>query len=333
MKRCSIVIPVYNRAALTRQCLDAILESPPEEAEPEIVVVDDGSVDSTSRLLAGYREHVRVVRHERNVGYAGACNDGVKAASGEWVVFLNNDIIPQPGWLDALLRYAYGRVRLGLAGAKLLFPNGRIQHAGVVFAKNRSPHHIYAGFPGVHPAVNKSREFQAVTAACALIRRELFEEVGAFDSAFVNGYEDVDFCFRLRRLGYEVHYCHESVLTHLESATRDHLSDPANFRLFLDRWSEVVYQDDFLYYVEDGLIDIAYWEQFPALLSVSPLLAVLDERATATERLLAERSRQVFEALKENTRLKTELLEAEERVRSGIDEDRSSRTSGAEIND
>jgi GT2 family glycosyltransferase len=333
MKTCSIVIPVYNRAALTRRCLDALLASPPEEAEPEIVVVDDGSSDSTSQLLADYGDHVRVVRHERNVGFAAACNDGVEAASGEWLVFLNNDTIPQPGWLDALLRYAHGRDRLGLVGAKLLFPNGSIQHAGVVFAKNLSPHHIYAGFPGDHPAVNKSREFQAVTAACALIRRELFGEVGAFDAAFLNGYEDVDLCFRLRRLGYEVHYCHESVASHLESATRDFLPDAANFALFLERWSDVVCQDDFLYYVEDGLIDIAYWEKFPALLSVSPLLAVLDERATPTERLLAERSRQVFEALKENARLKTELLEAEERVRSGIDEDRSSRASGAKIYD
>jgi GT2 family glycosyltransferase len=312
MTSCSIVIPVYNAAALTRQCLDALLASPPEDAALEIVVVDDGSSDSTTDLLARYSDHVRVVRHEQNAGFALTCNDGAAVASGEWLVFLNNDTIPQPGWLDALLRYASSRPRAGFVGAKLLFPNGRIQHAGVVFARDRSPHHVYAGFPGEHPAVNKSREFQVVTAACALIRRELFDEAGAFDAAFVNGYEDVDLCLRLRRLGYEIHYCHESVVSHLESVTRDYLADPANFRLFFERWSRDVHQDDFHYYVEDGLIDISYWEQFPALLSVSPLLAVLDERATATERLLAERSRQVHEALKENARLRVELLEARE---------------------
>ncbi len=272
-------------------------------------VVDDGSSDSTAELLADYGERIRVIRHDRNAGFASACNDGAAAASGEWLVFLNNDTIAQPEWLDSLLRYASDRQNIGFLGAKLLFPNGRVQHAGVVFAKNRAPHHVYAGFPADHPAVNKSREFQVVTAACAMIRRELFDEVGRFDPAFVNGYEDVDLCLRLRQLGYEVHYCHESVLYHLESATRDYLSDPANFALFLERWSDVVYEDDFRYYLEDGLIDIAYWEQFPALLSVSPLLAVLDERATATERLLADRSREVFEALKENSRLKIELLE------------------------
>jgi GT2 family glycosyltransferase len=312
MTSCSVVIPVYNQASLTRQCLEALVASPPEAAELELVVVDDASSDSTSQVLADYEGRVRVVRNERNLGFAGACNHGAKCASGEWLVFLNNDTVPQPGWLDALLRYASGRDGIGVVGAKLLFPNGRIQHAGVVFAKSQAPHHIYAGFPADHPAVNKSREYQVVTAACALIRRELFEDAGAFDTAFVNGYEDVDLCLRLRRLGHEIHYCHESVVSHLESATRDYLADPANFRLFLERWSGDVYQDDFRYYVEDGLIDIAYWEQFPALLSVSPLLAVLDERTTATDRLLAERSRELYEALKENTRLRVELLEAKE---------------------
>jgi GT2 family glycosyltransferase len=314
MTSCSVVIPVYNRTALTRQCLDSLLASPPEDAELEIIVVDDASSDRTAEALAEYEERIRVVRHEQNAGFARSCNDGAAAASGDWLVFLNNDTIPEPGWLDALLRYASGRERIGLVGAKLLFPDKRIQHAGVVFAGDRSPHHVYAGFPGDHPAVNKSREYQVVTAACALIRRELFEEAGAFDPSFVNGYEDVDLCLRLRTMGYEIHYCHESVLVHLESATRDYLLDSVNFGLFLERWSDVVYQDDLHYYLEDGLLALSYWEQCPALLAVSPLLAVLDERATTTDRLLAERSRELFALLKENTRLRIELLEAQERA-------------------
>jgi GT2 family glycosyltransferase len=313
---CSIVIPVHNRAALTRQCLDTLFGCPPATAETEIVLVDDCSTDSTADLLVAYGDRIRVVRHERNTGFGVASNDGAAATSGEWLVFLNNDTVPQPGWLDALLAYAAPRDRLGLVGAKLLFPNDTIQHAGVVFSKDRHPRHIYSGFPASHPAVEKSREFQVVTAACALIRRALFVESGCFDPAFVNGYEDVDLCLRLRRLGYEIHYCHESVLYHLESATRDHLLDPQNFRLFLERWAEYVEHDDIRYYMEDRLIDISYWEQFPALVAISPQLAVLDGgRRTETERLLATRSRQVFEALKENVRLRVELLEAEERSR------------------
>jgi GT2 family glycosyltransferase len=309
---CSIVIPVHNRAALTRQCLDVLLASPPVRTEVEFVVVDDCSTDSTPELLNAYGDRLRVVRHERNTGFGVSCNDGAAAASGEWLVFLNNDIIPQPGWLDALLAYAAPRERLGIVGAKLLFPDDTVQHAGVVFSRGRHPRHVYSGFPASHPAVNKSRQFQVVTGACALIRRELFQASGCFDAAFVNGYEDVDLCLRLRRLGHEIHYCHESVLYHLESATRDYLTDPQNFQLFLKRWGEEVEEDDFRYYVEDGLIEMSYWEQFPALLAVSPQLAVLDRaHRTATELLLAKRSRQVFEAQKEIIRLRLRLLEAE----------------------
>jgi GT2 family glycosyltransferase len=257
------------------------------------------------------------VRHEQNVGFAGACNDGAAVATGEWLVFLNNDTLPQPGWLDALLRYASSRERIGLVGSKLLFPNGTIQHAGVVFARDLRALHIYAGFPADHPAVNKSREFQVVTGACAVIRRALFDEVGGFDTGFVNGYEDLDLCLRLRQLGYEVHYCHESVLNHLESATRDQVFDQQNHKRFLERWADFVHQDDIQYYLEDGLIDITYAEHFPALLWVSADLAVLDrERANAGEALLAKRSRQVYDALKENIRLRIDLLEAEERART-----------------
>jgi len=308
---CSLVIPVYNRAALTRQCLDTLLASPAATADVEIVVVDDGSSDSTAEVLAAHADRVRVVRHERNMGFGPACNDGAARATGDWLVFLNNDTIPQPGWLDALLAYADRHEGVGFVGAKLLFPNDTIQHAGVVITGDRHPRHVYTGFPGSHPAVNKSRQFQVVTGACALIRRELFAETGRFDPAFVNGYEDVDLCLRLRDLGYEVHYCHEAVVYHLESATRDYLLDPSNFRLFLDRWGDRLEQDDFRYFLEDGLIQISYWEQFPALLSISPQLAVLDrERRSATEKLLADRSRQLFEAQKELLGLNLRLLEA-----------------------
>jgi GT2 family glycosyltransferase len=313
MTKCSVVIPVHNRAALTARCLDALFEKP-DEAVGEIVVVDDASTDSTPADLA-QREDVRVVRHDRNTGFATSCNDGVGAADFDWVVLLNNDTVPQRDWLDGLVRYASGRERLGAVGSKLLFPNGTVQHAGVVFSRELTPQHIYLGFPGDHPAVDKSREFQAVTGACLLIRRDLFEQTGGFDTGFVNGYEDLDLCLRLRKNGYEVHYCRESVLYHLESATRGFDSNSRNHELFLERWGDFVRQDDIEYYVEDDLIEITYPGQFPTVIRVSPRFAVLHPgRRNAAERLLAERSRQVYETLKENTRLSVELLEAEGRA-------------------
>jgi GT2 family glycosyltransferase len=311
MTRCSVVIPAYNRPALTKQCLDAIFASPPERAELEVVVVDDGSSEPLARTLSAHAERIEIVRHEQNTGFARACNDGAAEASGEWLVFLNNDTVPQPGWLDELIDYASPRESIGVVGSKLLFPDGTVQHAGVVISRELIPHHLYTRFPADHPAVNKSREFQIVTAACALLRRETFERIGRFDHAFVNGYEDIDLCLRLRREGYQVHYCHTSVLEHLEAVTRERKRDARNHALFLERWSDFVKPDDLAYFSEDGLIEITYQEEFPILLSVSPLLAILDgERASGVDRILATRSKQVFDALKDNTSLKVELLEA-----------------------
>jgi GT2 family glycosyltransferase len=312
MTKCSVIIPVHNRAGLTARCLDALLAAA-DEAIGEIIVVDDRSTDATPDMLADRAADIRVVRHQRNAGFATSCNDGVAAASCDWVALLNNDTIPLRGWLDALMRYTLAHERVGVVGSKLLFPDETIQHAGVVFASALTPQHIYLAFPADHPAVMKSREFQAVTGACLLVRRALFQELGGFDTAFVNGYEDIDFCFRLRKSGYEVHYCHESVLYHVESATRDFVWNSRNHQLFLERWENSVRQDDTAYYVEDGLIEVTYPGQFPAVIRVSPRLAILHwERQNAAERLLAERSRQVYETLQENRRLRVELLEAEE---------------------
>ena len=216
---CSIIIPVFNKAALTRQCLDTLL-SLPETEHAEIIVVDDGSTDDTPEVLAQYGQRIRAVRHETNSGFATACNDGAAAAAGEYLVFLNNDTIPKAGWLEALLNYAKTHPKAGVVGSKLLFPDDTIQHAGIVICQDRVPRHIYTGFPADHPAVNKSRPYQAVTGACLLIQRKLFQEVGGFDISFVNSCEDIDLCLRLAERGYEAHYCKDSVLYHLESVSR-----------------------------------------------------------------------------------------------------------------
>src|SRR5207245_1427816 len=103
MARCSVVIPVHGKASLTAQCLDALFRGPEEGVELEVVVVDDASPDRTEQMLAGYGDRIRVVTHPENTGFAGACNDGAAAASGEFLVFLNNDTVPLPGWLSALV--------------------------------------------------------------------------------------------------------------------------------------------------------------------------------------------------------------------------------------
>jgi GT2 family glycosyltransferase len=260
-------------------------------------------------VLQSYEDRIRTVSHERNVGFARSCNDGAHAAVGDCLVFLNNDTLPWSGWLDALVRHADTHPEAGLIGSKLLYPDGTIQHAGIVVDQDHQPRHIYVGFPGEHPAVNKSRPMQMVTGGCFLIPRSVFDAAGGFDTGYINGFEDVDLCLRVRELGHEVHYCHESVLVHLESIserTGDH--DPPNRRRFRDRWSDRLDVDDWKFYLEDGLVRITYpgTVYCPLEFAVSPLLGIVDEpsRRTEADRLLDLRAHQVRDLLKENIALR-----------------------------
>ncbi len=314
----SIVIPVHNKATITRQCLDALLAEPEDGVEREIIVVDDGSADSTQSMLSGYGSRIRVIRNEAALGFAGACNAGAAAAKNEYIVLLNNDTIPTSGWLENLVSHAAAHPEAAVVGVKLLFPNDTVQHAGVVFGLDLLPHHIYIGFPASHPATAFSRRFQVVTAACALFRREPWEQLGGLDTAYRNGWEDVDYCLRSGEAGYEVHYCAESVLYHLESATRDLLStvERGNQDLFRERWRDKIVPDDFGYYCNDGLLSAHYGARYPIQLSVSPLLAgvTVGDNERLADKLLYDRSRQVMILLRNNIVLNVRVQEAEARA-------------------
>lgn len=234
---CSIVMPVWNRVELTKDCLTA-LAGLKDQPEYELIVVDNGSTDGTTDFLRQLSGDVRVILNEENLGFAKACNQGAAAARGKYLVFLNNDTIPQPGWLTALVAEVDNHAEVGVVGSKLLYPDGTVQHAGVVRdCSRRLPYHIYKSFAASHPAVNQRREFQIVTAACLLIRRALFDEVGGFDEGYMNGFEDADLCLKVRERGYVIVYQPRSVVVHLESQTPGRkLHDDVNATRFLDRW-------------------------------------------------------------------------------------------------
>jgi O-antigen biosynthesis protein len=314
----SIVIPVHNKATITRQCLDMLLAESDDGITRQLVVVDDGSTDRTPSLLASYGDRLLVIRHETARGFAAACNAGVAAATGELVILLNNDTIPTSGWLAALVNYALQHPAAAVVGAKLLFPDDTVQHAGVAIGLDSLPHHIYAGFPADHPATSVSRRFQVVTAACALFRRGPWQELGGLDTAFQNGWEDVDYCLRAGEAGHEIHYCAESIVYHLESATRSLVSDAerANQELFATRWRHKISPDDYRYHWEDGLLSAKYGARYPIQLSVSPLLAgvTIGENDRLADRLLFERARQVMILLRNNIVLNVRVQEAEARA-------------------
>lgn len=301
MTRASIVIPVFNREGLTRQCLEAILLEWPSSAL-EVVVVDDGSTDTTGELLAGLsaeEPRLRVVSRTENGGFAGACNSGAATSNGEYVAFLNNDTIPGPGWLDRLVEYADAHPNAAVVGARLLFPDGTVQHAGVTIGQDRNPHHLYVGFPAEHPAANHSGRVPIVTAACMLARRAVFVDAGGFDTAYRNGHEDVDLCLRLGELGHEVHYCHQSVVVHLESATRGRRTAEAsaNGRRYREEWANKVVPSDLARFLEDGLVRVDY-DDVSIRLHIDPVLGTADHgHGVACNRLLRTRNQQIADLL------------------------------------
>jgi GT2 family glycosyltransferase len=319
--KCSIIIPVYNNTSLTLACLKSVLERTRTAFEIETIVVNDGSTDETAAFLEAYGTQLRVVSHDFNCGFATSCNDAAAIATGEYLIFLNNDTIPEDGWLDALVRYADAHPEAAVVGSKLLFPNRTVQHAGIMICADHEPRHIYAGFPADDPHVNRSRRYQAVTAACLLIRQTDFAQAGGLDKAFRNGYEDVDLCLRLGEIGREVHYCHESVLIHLESAsrdaskTRDHLQ---NSKLYRERWAGRVRPDEFEFYVQDEVLKIDYRPLYPIAFSISPSLATVNgvDRERQADRLIQARANQVIGLLRDNIRLTITVREVEFRLQS-----------------
>ncbi len=215
----SIVIPAWNKWEYTRRCL-ASLRAHTADVDHEVIVVDNGSTDATPEGLRDFPE-VRVARNEANLGFARASNQGAALARGRYLLFLNNDTEAKKSWLRPMVALLDGDGSIGMVGAKLLFPDGTLQHAGVAVAYASplpiSPFHLDYR----QPAGKSTRQLdlQVVTGACMLVRPEVFRAVGGFDEAYVNGYEDLDLCFKVREAGHRVVYTPASVLTHHESVS------------------------------------------------------------------------------------------------------------------
>jgi len=216
--RASIVIPVYGHCAATLACLRALAAHPPV-VPCEVIVVDDGSSDATAACMpqiAGLRYH----RRAANGGFIAACNDGAALARGEYLVLLNNDTIPQPGWLDALLDAFRVHPDAGLAGAQLLYPDGRLQEAGgVAFADGST--WSYGRFESPDdPRYAYLRDVDYCSGAALAIPLALFRGLGGLDARYAPAYyEDTDLAFAVRAAGHRVVYQPASRVVHDEGTT------------------------------------------------------------------------------------------------------------------
>jgi GT2 family glycosyltransferase/thioredoxin-like negative regulator of GroEL len=251
-KKVSIIIPVFNGVEYTRQCIDQLLAVTDRAIPHEIIVVDNASTDGTAQFLAKLQGDIRVITNRENLGFARACNHGARLATGDYLVYLNNDTIPQAGWLEALIE-GVEHDGADICGSLLLYPDGSVQHAGVAFDERGIGYHIFKGHDAKDPGVTRKRFMQCVTGACMLIRKDLFAELGGFDEGYQNGYEDVDLCLRAGEKGGRILYVPESVLVHFEGATEGReLHEKQNAARFFERWRGKVRCDDNGFYHLEG---------------------------------------------------------------------------------
>lgn len=235
----TIIIPVFNRLGYTLDCLSAV-KCYTEESY-EIIVVDNASSDDSSEHLSVIQNLI-YIRLNKNYGFAHACNQGVEKATAQNILFLNNDTIVRPGWLQPMLDLITRQPNTGIVGSKLIYPQtGLVQHAGVEKGPDSLPRHRYHMLPASDHRVNETLKLVAVTGACLLTTKKIYAAVGGFDEAYLNGYEDVDYCYKVSKSGMDIFYCHKSCVYHYESITEGRLDqevDRKNLVLFGQRWLE-----------------------------------------------------------------------------------------------
>mgnify|MGYP001549094266 CR=1 FL=1 len=232
----SFIVPLYNCLPLTQAMLASLQATLPAGLAHEIIFVDDGSTDGTRGWLAPLPAPCRALLNEKNLGFAGACNRGAAVARGEFLFFLNNDLVLLPGWLEPMLAVVSAYADAGLVGnVQLNHATGAVDHTGLTFNAKGKPEHLTArGWSALRPVV-------AVTGACFAIRTATWRQLGGFDEGYVNGCEDVDLGLRARQAGLANYVVRRSVVRHHISASIGRkLRDEQNTARLVQRWRPVI---------------------------------------------------------------------------------------------
>ncbi|RJR15175.1 MAG: glycosyltransferase [Nitrospiraceae bacterium] len=221
----SIIIPLSDNEEQTLQCLEAV--SLNTDYEPyEVILVD--SRPSCSSIPGHYVQgNVKIISSEGKSDYAEACHRGAEASGGTYFVFLNSGLTPQKGWLTELLKAIECNDGAGIAGSKLLYADNTVHHAGMAISKEQRVHHIFQGVSSNNPAVNKGREYDAVSKTCMMIDRHVYFDNGGF-MALKKGEEDLIICLKAREKGYKVIYNPHSVLYLGSTAAHENLKSEAD---------------------------------------------------------------------------------------------------------
>ena len=274
-QRVAIIIPTKNHGGLVRQCVESI-ERTVSEVPYDIVVIDHASTDPESlAYFAQLGEVHRLLKYDGPFNFSTINNWAVAQLGGEYThyLFCNNDIeATETGWLERMMELCQ-KLDVGMVGARLYYPDhSTYQHAGVCvgmygiaehygkFMDDRLPSGVF--HPGYHGTLIANHELSAVTAACALMRRDAFERIGGFDDALAVGFGDVDLCLRTVEAGYRILFCPHASLIHHESYTRGKSTvdpHPKDSALFSRKWRKFLDQGD-PYYSPNLSLYSTRWE-------------------------------------------------------------------------
>jgi len=223
----SVIIPTRDQVALLQRCLTSLRENT-DYAPIEIVIVDNGSREPETHALfrdLSQNSSVQILTDTDEFNFSRLINQGMRAARGEILALMNNDVeTKNTGWLREMVSHAI-RPEVGAVGARLWYPNGRLQHAGVVLGLHGLASHAFQHFPPqpISP-MNRtfvlSQNYSAVTAACMVLQKAIFDDLGGFDENLPSNFNDVDFCLRLRERGWQIIWTPYADLIHHESASR-----------------------------------------------------------------------------------------------------------------
>ncbi|MDQ0284960.1 GT2 family glycosyltransferase [Desulfofundulus luciae] len=243
----SIIIAVHNQLEHIQNCLRALWKNTSRVFPWELIIVDNNSDKQTAAWLKTLGGEVRLVSNSINLGFVHACNQGAAASRGKYLLFLNSDTRPLPGWLTALVAALQENPRAGAAGARLLYPDGRLQEAGAIIWRDGTGWNYGRGDNPALPKYNYPRPVDYCSGACLMVRADLFRVLGGFDPRYAPMYyEDADLCFGLRQAGWAVLYVPGAAVIHYDGGTaaagnggwRHYMA--VNREKFVAKWKDVL---------------------------------------------------------------------------------------------
>jgi GT2 family glycosyltransferase len=247
-RKVCIIIPTRDNIPLLTRCVESLVRHTSYD-NYEIVIVDNDSTSEQARDYFARTPH-RLLHFSGPFNFSAINNFAVEQTESPWLLFMNNDVeVIDDNWLGAMVEHVQ-RPEVGAVGARLLYPDETIQHAGVVLGVGGIAQHAFRGFPADDPGVCRQlqvvRNYSSVTGACLLTRRDVFDEVGGFDEEQLPvTFNDVDLCLKMRRAGYLIVYTPYAKLYHHESATRRPSVEARETDVIRERWPEVIARDPY----------------------------------------------------------------------------------------